>query len=134
VDKTGTLAPRRILLAEDNLINQKVALGLLGKQGHIVTLANNGAEALAIYMEGPERFDCVLMDMQMPELDGIEATKRIRAYEAGGRRIPIVALTANASEADRQTCLAAGMDDFVSKPFRIAEISAVLARYQASLG
>jgi CheY-like chemotaxis protein len=85
-------------------------------------------------MEGPERFDCVLMDMQMPELDGIEATKRIRAYEAGGRRIPIVALTANASEADRQTCLAAGMDDFVSKPFRIAEISAVLARYQASLG
>jgi signal transduction histidine kinase/ActR/RegA family two-component response regulator/HAMP domain-containing protein len=131
---TGPTAPTgslRILLAEDNLINQKVALGLLRKRGHSVTLASNGAEALAIFMDTPEGFDCVLMDMQMPELDGLEATRRIRAHEAGRKRVPIVALTANASEADRQSCLHAGMDDFVSKPFRIAEISEVLARHLA---
>jgi signal transduction histidine kinase/ActR/RegA family two-component response regulator len=123
------LTPLRILLAEDNLVNQKVAMGLLRKQGHIVTLANNGAEALAMVTEHAEDFDIILMDMQMPKLDGLEATRQIRAHENGLRHIPIVALTANASEADRQRCLESGMDDFVSKPFRIAEISAALLRH-----
>jgi signal transduction histidine kinase/ActR/RegA family two-component response regulator len=133
-ETTGTLAPLRILLAEDNQINQKVAVGLLRKRGHIVTLARNGAEAVALMIEKAEDFDIVLMDMQMPVLDGIEATKQIRAHEAGWRRTPIVALTANASEADRQRCLQAGMDDFVSKPFRIEEISEALARHVNSGG
>ncbi|AXS80196.1 ATP-binding protein [Dechloromonas sp. HYN0024] len=130
---TPTLAsgmrPLRILLAEDNLINQKVALGLLRKHGHAVHLATNGEEAVAAYMADGQNFDIILMDMQMPTLDGVEATRQIRRYEASGRRIPIVALTANASGVDRETCLAAGMDDYVSKPFQISEVLAVLTRH-----
>ncbi|MEI7431807.1 MAG: response regulator, partial [Betaproteobacteria bacterium] len=124
---TSDLRPLRILLAEDNVINQKVAMSLLRKQGHIISLATNGVEVLSMYA-ADTAFDIVLMDVQMPQMDGLEATRLIRAQESGQRRIPIVALTANASQLDREICLAAGMDDFVSKPFQLAEITDALAR------
>ncbi|MDP2431533.1 MAG: response regulator [Pseudomonadota bacterium] len=119
-------APLDILLAEDNPINQRLAIALLGREGHRVTLAENGLETLARLEQA--RFDLVLMDMQMPGLDGLETTLRIREREAGkGRRLPIIALTANAYAEDRDRCLAAGMDDFVSKPIRREELLAAIA-------
>ncbi|MDD5389341.1 MAG: response regulator [Gallionellaceae bacterium] len=122
-------APLDILLAEDNPINQRLAIALLSREGHRVTLAENGLETLARLAQA--RFDLVLMDMQMPDLDGLETTRRIRAQEAGeGRRLPIIALTANAYAEDRDRCLAAGMDDFVSKPIRREEL---LAAIQAAM-
>jgi CheY-like chemotaxis protein len=109
--------PLRVLLVEDNLVNQQVALRMLQKQGHAVVVAGNGKEALSALDDG--RFDVVLMDVQMPEMDGLQATAAIRARERGtGRRIPIVALTAQAMEGDRERCLAAGMDAYISKPVR----------------
>jgi len=98
---------------------------MLTKLGHRVEIASNGAEAVAAVARG--RFDVVLMDCLMPELDGYEATTRIRAAERGGR-LPIVALTASATVDDRERCLAAGMDDFISKPVRLAELAGALAR------
>ena len=110
-----------ILLAEDNIINQKLAVTLLQKEGHRVAIANNGAEALEALAR--ERFDLVLMDVQMPVLDGLETTARIRQGEqAGARRIPIVAMTANAMQGDRERCLQAGMDGYVSKPLNPREM------------
>jgi protein-histidine pros-kinase len=109
------IPPLHILLVEDNPINQKVAAWLLEREGHRVTIAANGKEAL----DWLERacFDLVLMDLQMPEMDGLEATQEIRRQEAGRpRRLPIVALTAQALVGDRERCLAAGMDSYVSKP------------------
>jgi signal transduction histidine kinase/CheY-like chemotaxis protein len=107
-------APLRILLAEDNLVNQKVAMTMLGKMGHSVTLARNGLEAVEHWKAG--HFDLILMDVQMPEMTGIQAAMQIRRQEAVGCHIPIVAMTASAMDEDRDRCLAAGMDDFVSKP------------------
>jgi PAS domain S-box-containing protein len=107
----------RVLLVEDNLVNQKIARALLTKEGYDVTVRCNGEEALQAVTAWS--FDLVLMDCQMPVLDGFEATRRIRAQEAdSGSRLPIIALTANAMSGDRQRCLAAGMDDHVTKPFR----------------
>jgi PAS domain S-box-containing protein len=107
----------RILLAEDNLVNQRLALRLLEREGHQVTVAANGRAALARLEEGP--FDLVLMDVQMPEMDGLEATAAIRERErATGRHVPILALTAHAMKGDRERCLAAGMDGYLSKPIR----------------
>ncbi|MBS1830914.1 MAG: response regulator [Acidobacteria bacterium] len=106
--------PRRILVAEDNTINQRLILRLLEKRGHTVRLASNGREACEIFAQ--EQFDVVLMDVQMPELDGIEATARIRAKENPGRKVPIIALTAHASESSRKEFLDAGMDEFLPKP------------------
>ncbi len=109
------IPPLHILLVEDNPINQKVASRLLEKAGHSVTIAGNGKEALDCVLRG--RFDLVLMDLQMPEMDGLEATQEIRRHEAGSpRRLPIVALTARALVGDRERCLAAGMDGYVTKP------------------
>jgi signal transduction histidine kinase/DNA-binding response OmpR family regulator len=106
----------RILLAEDNVVNQRVAAGILGKKGHEVTIAADGREALAA-LERNE-FDLVLMDVQMPNIGGFEATQMIRQREMStGRRIPIVAMTAHAMKGDRERCLAAGMDDYLCKPF-----------------
>jgi two-component system, sensor histidine kinase and response regulator len=112
-----------VLLVEDNPINQKVAVHLLGKWGHRVTVANHGQEALG-RLES-EHFDVVLMDMQMPVMGGVEATRIIRQREAerGMSRLRIIAMTANALEADRDACLAAGMDDYLSKPFKATELA-----------
>ena len=117
--------PLSVLLAEDTPLNQMVAIRMLTKLGHRVEIAGNGAEAVAAVARG--RFDVVLMDCLMPEVDGYEATTRIRAAERGGR-LPIVALTASATIEDRERCLAAGMDDFISKPVRMAELAGALAR------
>jgi len=118
--------PLSVLLAEDTPLNQMVATRMLTKLGHRVEVAGNGAEAVAAVARG--RFDVVLMDCLMPEVDGYEATTRIRAAERGGSRLPIVALTASATIEDRERCLAAGMDDFISKPVRLAELAGALAR------
>ncbi len=117
----------RILLAEDNVTNQKVALRLLEKLGFRADAVANGAEALAAIESVP--YDLVLMDVQMPEMDGIEATGRIRESEvASGKHLCIIAMTAHASSADRDMCLKAGMDDFVSKPIRPDELAEAIQR------
>jgi PAS domain S-box-containing protein len=123
-----------LLLAEDNLTNQAVALGVLELEGYTVTVANNGKEALEAYAKGG--FDLILMDCHMPEMDGFEATKKIREREAQSkaRRIPIIALTANAMTQDREECLKAGMDDHLSKPYGRLQIREVLSRWMAQLG
>ena len=113
----GASRSLRILLAEDNVMNQRLAVRLLGKRGHTVVVANNGKEALAALEREP--FDVVLMDVQMPEMGGLEATTAIRQKEqATGGHIPIVALTAHAMKGDRERCLEAGMDGYLSKPIR----------------
>jgi signal transduction histidine kinase/CheY-like chemotaxis protein/ligand-binding sensor domain-containing protein len=118
-------ASRKILLAEDNPVNQVVALRLLERRGHRVTLAANGLEAVAAV--GREPFDLVLMDVQMPEMDGFEATAAIRqAEEAGGRHVPIFAMTAHAMKGDAERCRAAGMDGYLPKPIRPAELYAIV--------
>jgi CheY-like chemotaxis protein len=104
----------RILLAEDNLVNQRVAMSMLGKMGHRITLATNGLEALEQWRQGD--FDLIFMDVQMPEMTGLQATMQIRREEGAGARVPIVAMTASAMSEERDRCLAAGMDDFISKP------------------
>src|SRR5438067_153239 len=117
--RTGTEPGRelRILLAEDNPVNERVARRLLEKQGHTVLVARSGREALAIARS--EALDVILMDVQMPEMDGFAATAAIRDMEAKtGRRVPIVGVTAHATARDRRLCLAAGMDTYLSKPIR----------------
>jgi two-component system sensor histidine kinase/response regulator len=124
-----TAAPLRVLLAEDNEVNQILAQAHLEALGCEVTLASNGVEALQRWQEG--HHDLVLMDCQMPELDGYQATRRLRELERarpGQPRTPIVALTANAMEGDRERCLAAGMDDYLSKPFTREGLGAVMER------
>ncbi|MBN1943546.1 MAG: PAS domain S-box protein [Phycisphaerae bacterium] len=117
----------RILLAEDNPINQKLALNLLAKKGHSVRLVQNGRQALEALKE--ESFDVILMDVQMPEMDGMEATARIRSREAGtGKHIPILAMTAHAMKGDREKCLQAGMDGYISKPIRAEDMNKELHR------
>jgi CheY-like chemotaxis protein/HPt (histidine-containing phosphotransfer) domain-containing protein len=111
----------RILLAEDSYVNQRLVLGLLGKQGHDVAVAGNGREA--VRLARADRFDLVLMDVQMPEMDGFEATRQIRHWEQNnGGHLPIVALTAHAMKGDRDRCLGAGMDAYVSKPIRAQKL------------
>ena len=122
---THTMSPLRILLAEDSYPNQRLAVGLLSKWGHTVTVANNGREAIAKFNH--EDFDLILMDVQMPELDGYQATAVIREREAkSGLHVPIIAMTAHAMKGDREECLAAGMDDYVSKPIRRAALRSAI--------
>jgi two-component system, sensor histidine kinase and response regulator len=110
-----SLRPLRILLAEDSLVNQRLAVALLKKEGHRVTVANNGVEAVDAVRN--QHFDLVLMDVQMPDMDGFEATKAIRTEQVRmGRHIPIIAMTAHALHGDRERCLEAGMDGYVAKP------------------
>jgi PAS domain S-box-containing protein len=115
----------RILLAEDNPVNRQVAVRILQKQGYRVQTAENGLQALMALEHGP--FDVVLMDIQMPEMDGLQATTAIREMErVTGEHLPIIALTAHAMNGDREICLAAGMDDYVTKPFKPKELFALL--------
>ena len=116
----------RLLLAEDNVVNQKLAVRLLEKQGHAVTVAGNGRVALEA-LEARE-FDAAFFDVQMPEMDGLEAVAELRRREAGtGRHLPVIALTAHAMKGDQERCLAAGMDVYLTKPIRIEEIRQALA-------
>ena len=120
-------ASLRVLLVEDNEVNQLVAVRLLEKLGHSVVVARNGREGVATWSR--ERFDVVLMDVQMPDMDGIEATRALREAEAarGGRsRTPVIALTAHAMASDRERCLAAGMDHYVTKPIRVESLAAII--------
>ncbi len=112
--------PLSVLLAEDNPINQKVAMSMLEARNYRVTLAENGAQAVEKYRNN--QFDLILMDIQMPEMSGLEATSEIRLMENGKPRVPIIALTANALQGDREKCLEAGMDDYLSKPVRDHEL------------
>jgi CheY-like chemotaxis protein len=117
----------RILLAEDNRVNQIFAKRLLEKQGYNLTVANNGREVLHLLSQ--DSFDLVLMDIQMPEMDGFEASAAIRAKETGSNKhIPIVAMTAHAMKEDRDKCIAAGMDDYVSKPIDPDALAAAIER------
>jgi len=129
VDETG--APHgirgHVLLAEDNEINSMLARTILEQVGLTVTCTFNGAQAVEAFAANP--FDIVLMDMHMPEVDGIEATRRIRQSEPPGRRTPIIAMTANAMQRDRDACQEAGMDDFVSKPINVQLFLTVVDRW-----
>jgi CheY-like chemotaxis protein len=119
-----------ILLAEDNPVNQKVAMRMLEKRGHHVALATNGREAVDALAQ--RSFDLVLMDVHMPEMDGFEATKAIRDQEKlTGSHQSIVAMTASAIKGDSERCIAAGMDDYISKPIDIARLDEVLAAHGA---
>jgi len=122
--------PLLVLLAEDHPVNQMLAKALLKKWGHTAVLAEDGQQAVDLYPTQP--WDVVLMDLQMPVMGGVEAAQRIRALEstqAQARRVPIIAVTANTLEADRDSCLAAGMDDHLAKPLNAATLQALLARY-----
>jgi signal transduction histidine kinase/CheY-like chemotaxis protein len=124
---TPAARPLSILLAEDNCVNQRVACAMLGKRGHHVTVVDNGRLAVEAVIAGT--FDVVLMDVQMPEMSGLEATVAIRARERGtGHHLPIVAMTAHAMSGDRARCLDAGMDDYVSKPITMHALSEVVER------
>jgi CheY-like chemotaxis protein len=113
-----------VLLAEDNVVNQKLALRLLQQMGYRADVAANGVEAI----ESVDRqtYDVILMDVQMPEMDGLEASRRITARWQRDARPRIVAMTANAMDGDREMCLAAGMDDYLTKPIRVDELVAAL--------
>jgi CheY-like chemotaxis protein len=120
----------RVLVAEDNPVNQRVVQGLLAKLGCEAVVVPNGAAAVHTAQAGC--FDLILMDCQMPEVDGFEATRRIRAQERA--RTPIVALTAGALDGDRERCLATGMDDYLSKPLRLEDLERVLTRFAHPAG
>ena len=117
--------PERVLLAEDNFVNQKVALQMLARLGYRADLASNGHEVLAA--AGRQNYDVILMDVAMPEMDGLEATRRLRAtMKLGTGRPWVIALTANAMQGDRELCLAAGMDDYIRKPIKLSELATAL--------
>ena len=128
--------PLRLLLAEDNAVNQRLAVRLLEKQGHHVTVAPNGRAAVAAWQQSESQqsesqqqpFDLILMDIQMPEMDGFEATRAIREEQEAAAHIPIVAMTAHAMTGDRERCLAAGMDDYLSKPLQVDKMLEVIGR------
>jgi two-component system sensor histidine kinase/response regulator len=124
----GSRGRFRILLAEDNPVNQRVAMVMLRKLGHQVAVVDDGEQAVA--RAEAETFDLALMDVQMPHLDGLEATLRIRARAelAGKPRLPIIAMTAHAMKGDRERCLDAGMDDYLSKPIGLTELGAAIDR------
>ncbi len=124
-----TDTPVRILLVEDGVANQKFAVAMLSRWGHSVTIANNGREAINALNDAPDQFDLVLMDILMPEMDGLQATEKIRAQERdSGRHIPIVAITAQAMKGDREKCLKVGMDDYLAKPLRRRELQKTIQR------
>ncbi|MDQ6759888.1 MAG: response regulator [Acidobacteriota bacterium] len=121
-----------ILIAEDNLINQKVIERMVQKLGYRADLVANGREALEALTRMP--YGLVFMDCQMPEMDGFEACREIRNRDLGGTRIPVIAITANAMKGDRERCLAAGMDDYVSKPFKQDDLKNVIEKWISIAG
>jgi signal transduction histidine kinase/DNA-binding response OmpR family regulator len=130
--KLAEVHPLRILLAEDNVVNQKLALRLLERMGYRADLASNGVEAVESVMR--QTYDVVLMDVQMPEMDGLEASRRITKDKAPDQRPRIIAMTANAMQGDREMCLAAGMHDYVAKPIRVPILIEALKRVPARKG
>ncbi|MCP4513265.1 MAG: response regulator, partial [Fuerstiella sp.] len=126
-DVTHATTGLAVLLAEDNLVNQTLATGVLKNQGHTVTLARNGREAVDIYADGS--FDVILMDVQMPILDGLAATAEIRKLQRqSGPMTPIIAMTAHAMKGDRERCIEGGMDEYLSKPIRAKQLAEMLAK------
>ena len=121
--------PLRILLAEDNVVNQKLAMRLLQQMGYRADLASNGLEA--VESVGRQAYDVVLMDVQMPEMDGLEASRRITSRWPQGERPRIIAMTANAMQGDREMCLDAGMDDYLTKPIRVERLVEALNQVPA---
>ena len=121
--------PLRILLAEDNVVNQKLALRLLQQMGYRADLASNGIEAVESVQR--QTYDVVLMDVQMPEMDGLEASRQINARWQPQERPRIIAMTANAMQGDRDMCMAAGMDDYVTKPIRVEQLVEALNQVPA---
>ena len=130
-ERERSSAPLSILVAEDNAVNRRLVMRFLGKRGHRLVASLNGAEAVEMFRPG--RFDLVFMDVQMPEMDGYQATQAIRAKEAGGARTPIYAFTAHAMSGDREKCLAAGMDGYLSKPVQVDKLLAVVNSIAPSL-
>lgn len=121
----------KILLVEDNLLNQRIVLFSLKKFNHIVTIANNGLEAVEKFKT--EQYDVILMDIMMPVMDGLEATVKIREVEVNNnvsQRTPIIALTANTMDNDRNKCLSFGMDEFMSKPFDIEKLKLLFIKLE----
>jgi len=128
----GQRRPLRLLLAEDNIINQKVATRILSQMGYRPDVVHNGVEVLEALER--QKYDVILMDIQMPDMDGLEATRRIRKEYTGARRPWIIAMTANAMDSDRKNCFEAGMDGYLSKPVRIEALEAELTRSSENIG
>ena len=126
----ATAVKARVLLVEDNPVNQAVAKRMLERLGHSVTIAGNGR--IAVDLHAKRRFDLILMDCQMPELDGYAATRELRARETGLDHVPIVAMTAHAMAGDREQCLSAGMDDYLTKPVKIDQLAEAIVRWTSS--
>jgi len=122
--------PLRILVAEDNPVNQKLALRILSQMGYRADIAGNGLEVLQSLER--QTYDVILMDVQMPEMDGLEATRQIQSLRPRGQSPYIIAMTANAMQGDREMCLAAGMNDYLSKPIRVNELATALQRCHTS--
>ena len=124
----------KILLVEDNLLNQRIVLFGFKKYNHEITVANNGLEAVAKFMES--EYDVILMDIMMPVMDGLESTVKIREVEQinnSSRRTPIIALTANTMDNDRSRCISYGMDDFMAKPFDIEKLKMIFHKLDITL-
>jgi len=128
LDKPQRLSGMKLLVVEDNKINQLVAKGLLKQEGADITLADNGRIAVDMLVARPDAFEAVLMDVQMPVMDGYEATRTLRALP-GFAELPVIAMTANAMASDREACLAAGMNDHVGKPFEVDHLVATLRQF-----
>ncbi|GAC1459940.1 MAG: hypothetical protein NVS2B14_06280 [Chamaesiphon sp.] len=123
--------PLRILIAEDNLVNQKVALQVLKRLGYHADVVNNGLEVLDLLHR--QTYDVILMDVQMPEMDGIDTTRYIKNEWKSEKRPWIIAITANTMQGHREICLEAGMDDYLTKPLRVNELSQALSKCQSQL-
>lgn len=124
---TSKFTGKKILVAEDYFINQEVTQDILELMDFTVDVAENGREAIEMFRL--KNYDAVLMDIQMPEMDGYEATAKIRELEGNCRHTPIIALTANALEGDREKCVEAGMDDYISKPIEAVKLEEILRKY-----